>query len=155
VGTDLIAGFPGETSRDLDDYFNFVDGLPLAYFHVFPYSIRAGTTAAKMRSQVEPVEIKRRAALLRELGEGKRAAFARRFGRSRLQVLLEEVLDDGSLRGYSRNYLRVLTQGDPAMNNHEVEVEVTRSFAARGELVGEIVGMAATAPSASRDPKSV
>ena len=52
IGTDLIAGFPGETSRDFDDYFRFIEALPLAYFHVFPYSVRAGTTAAKLPGKV-------------------------------------------------------------------------------------------------------
>jgi threonylcarbamoyladenosine tRNA methylthiotransferase MtaB len=144
IGTDLIAGFPGESARDFESYFNFVAGLPLAYFHVFPYSVRAGTTAAKMGERVNPTEIKDRAARLRELGESKRRAFAARFSQSRLKVLLEEYLPDGSLRGYSRNYLRVLTKGDPAMTNYEVEVEVTNSLAASAELVGEIVGVAAT-----------
>ena len=143
IGTDLIAGFPGESESDFENYFRFVEDLPLAYFHVFPYSVRAGTTAAKMREQVDPKAIKQRAARLRELGETKRRSFAARFLRARLKVLLEEVLPTGALRGYSRNYLRVLTKGDPAMTNHEVEVEVTNSFGASAELVGEIVGMAA------------
>src|SRR6202047_5309166 len=41
IGTDLIAGFPGETSQDFDNYFKSIETLPLAYFHVFPYSVRA------------------------------------------------------------------------------------------------------------------
>jgi threonylcarbamoyladenosine tRNA methylthiotransferase MtaB len=154
VGTDLIAGFPGETARDFERYFNFVAELPLAYFHVFPYSVRAGTTAAKMGTHVDPAEIKRRAARLRELGEVKRRNFAARFNRSRLKVLLEESRPDGFLRGYSRNYLRVLTKGDPAMTNHEVEVEVTNSLAASAELVGEIVGVAASGGCRESTPDS-
>jgi threonylcarbamoyladenosine tRNA methylthiotransferase MtaB len=143
IGTDLIAGFPGESEHDFENYFKFVEDLPLAYFHVFPYSVRAGTTAAKMREQVDPRVIKQRAARLRELGETKRRTFAARFVSSRLKVLLEDAMPDGSVRGYSRNYLRVLTKGDSAMTNHEVEVEVTNSLGASAELVGEIVGMAA------------
>jgi len=143
IGTDLIAGFPGESEHNFDNYFKFVEDLPLAYFHVFPYSVRAGTTAAKMREQVDPRVIKQRAARLRELGETKRRSFAARFVPSRLEVLLEDAMPDGSVRGYSRNYLRVLTKGDSAMTNHEVEVEVTNSLGASAELVGEIIGMAA------------
>src|SRR5229473_1362652 len=69
IGTDLIVGFPGETERHFESYFNFVEALPLAYFHVFPYSVRAGTTAANFSDRVKPADIKRRAALMRTLGE--------------------------------------------------------------------------------------
>jgi len=68
LGTDLIVGFPGETSPQFDQYFKFVENLPLSYFHVFPYSVRAGTTAAKFGGPVAAAEVKRRAALMRELG---------------------------------------------------------------------------------------
>ncbi len=79
IGTDLIVGFPGETARHFEAYFDFVESMPLAYFHVFPYSVRAGTTAAKFSGKVGQAEIKRRAALMRELGERKRMEFAGRF----------------------------------------------------------------------------
>jgi len=48
----LIVGFPGETTAHFERYFNFVDRLPLAYFHVFLYSRRTGTTAAKMSARL-------------------------------------------------------------------------------------------------------
>ncbi len=61
--------------------------------------------------ECKPAEIKRRAALMRELGERKRAEFAARFVGTKLKVLLEEREPGGELRGYSRNYVRVSTQG--------------------------------------------
>jgi threonylcarbamoyladenosine tRNA methylthiotransferase MtaB len=136
LGTDLIAGFPGETSYDFESYFNFVAHLPLAYFHVFPYSRRTGTTAAKMSAQVEAHEIKTRAARLRELDRIKRREFASRFSGTRKLVLLEESFK-GGLRGYTRNYLRVLTSGSPDLINQEVEVDI--SLAEGAELVGQMV----------------
>ena len=137
IGTDLIVGFPGETERHFESYFNFVDALPLAYFHVFPYSVRAGTTAAKFSDRVKPADIKRRAAAMRTLGEGKRVRFATRFNRTKLKVLLEERGADGRLTGYSRNYVRVLTNGPDELTNHEVEVEASTVEGA--QLGGEIV----------------
>jgi threonylcarbamoyladenosine tRNA methylthiotransferase MtaB len=137
IGTDLIVGFPGETGAHFESYFNFIESLPLAYFHVFPYSVRAGTTAAKFSGRVKPSEIKRRAALMRELGERKRVEFARRFVGTTLKVLLEERGRTGELRGYSRNYLRVSTQGPDELTNSEVEVEASTVEGA--QLVGEIV----------------
>jgi threonylcarbamoyladenosine tRNA methylthiotransferase MtaB len=139
IGTDLIVGFPGETARQFERYFNFVEGLPLAYFHVFPYSVRSGTTAAKLGGRVQAGEIKRRAGLMRELGERRRRDFARRFVGKTVKVLVEEKLSDGSWRGYSRNYLRVLTESSVELTNSEVEVEVEGSLAEGAQLVGRIV----------------
>jgi threonylcarbamoyladenosine tRNA methylthiotransferase MtaB len=142
LGTDLIVGFPGETVPQFDQYFKFVENLPLSYFHVFPYSVRAGTTAAKFGGQVAAAEVKRRAALMRELGEHKRQTFVRRFIGRHLKVLLEEVLADGRLQGYSRNYVRVLIDGGGELTNCEVEVE--GSFAQSAQLVGRLIRPAAT-----------
>ena len=137
IGTDLIVGFPGETGAHFESYFDFVESIPLAYFHVFPYSVRVGTTAAKFTGRVAPAEIKRRAALMRELGDRKRVEFASRFVGTTLKVLLEERGTDGTLRGYSRNYLRVSTQGPDQLTNREVVVEA--STVEGTQLVGEIV----------------
>jgi threonylcarbamoyladenosine tRNA methylthiotransferase MtaB len=144
IGTDLIVGFPGETAEHFERYFKFVESLPFAYFHVFPYSVRTGTTAAKLGGRVSPAEIKRRAETMRRLGEIKREAFARRFVGRRLRVLLEERGAGGRLGGYSRNYIRVAADGPDELKNHEVEVEV--SAIDGGGLAGEIVG----APEAAR-----
>jgi len=137
IGTDLIVGFPGETAGHFDSSFEFVESLPLAYFHVFPYSVRANTTAAKLPGKVATGEIKRRAEAMRRLGEQKRASFAARFCGTRLNVLLEERSAVGMLSGYSRNYVRVMTTGPDELTNHEVEVEASRVQGA--QLVGQIV----------------
>ncbi|HYA34795.1 MAG TPA: tRNA (N(6)-L-threonylcarbamoyladenosine(37)-C(2))-methylthiotransferase MtaB [Candidatus Binataceae bacterium] len=136
IGTDIIVGFPGETARRFEDSLRFVEALPLAYFHVFPYSVRAGTTAAKMPGKIGATEIKRRASLMRELGDRKRQLFASRFVGRTLKVLLEERGSHGLLEGYSRNYLRVLTSGVEGLTNQEIEVEGT--LVERGQLVGKI-----------------
>jgi threonylcarbamoyladenosine tRNA methylthiotransferase MtaB len=151
VGTDLIAGFPGETAEQFNQYFKFIEELPLAYFHVFPYSARAGTTAAKFAERVAPAEIRHRAARLRELGEQKRHDFiARQVGKT-LKVLVEEITADGRLRGYSRNYVSTLTAGSAELTNCEVEVQGT--FAQSSQLVGRLVHAAPAA--AARNPAPV
>jgi threonylcarbamoyladenosine tRNA methylthiotransferase MtaB len=137
IGTDLIAGFPGETARHFDACCEFIESLPLAYLHVFPYSVRANTSAAKLAEHVPPDEIRRRAEVLRRLGEAKRARFATRFCGTRLNVLLEERTGRGMLSGYSRNYVRVLTTGPDDLTNHEVEVHA--SLVEGAQLVGQIV----------------
>ncbi len=144
IGTDLIVGFPGETAAHFERYFKFVESLPLAYFHVFPYSVRTGTTAAKLAGKVGASEIKRRAAALRVLGESKRREFARRFVGARLSVLLEERGPRGELSGYSRNYIRVATGGPDDLKNQEVEVAVSAidGLGLAGEMVSAPEGSA-------------
>jgi threonylcarbamoyladenosine tRNA methylthiotransferase MtaB len=136
IGTDLIVGFPGESSLQFDNCLKFVESLPLAYFHVFPYSLRAGTTAAKFGDKVAAAEIKQRAAVMRALGDQKRADFARRMIGTKLRVLLEEC-SEGRLTGYSRNYVRVLTDGPEELTNFEVEVEA--SVVQGAAVVGQII----------------
>lgn len=143
IGTDLIVGFPGETVRDFENYFKFVEGLPLSYFHVFPYSVRTGTTAAKMAGRVKATEIKRRAEAMRALGKSRREQFAGRFRGAKLRVLLEERGPQGELSGYSRNYVRVFTHGPDKLANQEVEVEA--SLVQDASLVGKIVRAEASA----------
>jgi len=135
IGTDLIVGFPGESSHQFEECFKFVESLPLAYFHVFPYSVRAGTTAAKFGDKLAASEIKRRAAAMRELGERKRSEFAARMLGTKLRVLLEE-RTEGRLTGYSRNYVRVLTDGPDELTNFEVEVKasVVQGAAVAGQI---------------------
>ena len=139
IGTDLIVGFPGETDEHFERYFRFIEGLPLAYFHVFPYSVRSGTTAAKFGGRVAAVEIKRRAQRMRNLGDLRREAFLKRFVGKKLKVLVEENREPGGqwLRGYSRNYLKVLIQGPDQLKNNEVDVEALAgdSLALVGRLV--------------------
>ena len=150
IGTDLIAGFPGESTQQFEQYFKLVSELPLAYFHVFPYSVRSGTTAAKFGDRIPAAEIKRRSSHLRHLGEEKRQQFAARMVGKTLQVLLEDLTPSGHMRGYSRNYVSVLVDGNPEMANCEVEVEGT--FAERSQLVGRLVHAASTAGAPIRVP---
>jgi threonylcarbamoyladenosine tRNA methylthiotransferase MtaB len=135
IGADLIVGFPGESAQQFEDCLQFAAGLPLAYFHVFPYSVRAGTSAAKFGGKVASREIKQRAAAMRELGERKRAEFAHRLLGRKLRVLIEE-RSAGRLTGYSRNYVRVTIDGPEDLINSEVEVEA--SLVQGAAVVGQI-----------------
>ncbi|MGA2409622.1 MAG: tRNA (N(6)-L-threonylcarbamoyladenosine(37)-C(2))-methylthiotransferase MtaB [Candidatus Binataceae bacterium] len=135
IGTDVIAGFPGETDKNFEQSFNLIESLPLAYLHVFPYSVREGTTAAKMADRVDGSLIKRRAAMLRQLGEVKKRRFAASMIGHKLEVLIERQAD-GRLEGYSRNYVRVLTDGPDELVNREVEVEasIVQGVAVSGQI---------------------
>jgi threonylcarbamoyladenosine tRNA methylthiotransferase MtaB len=127
LGTDVIAGFPGESEADFAAGVELLQDAPFTYFHVFPYSRRTGTTAAKAADAVPAATIAARARQLRRLGVAKRTAFARRFVGRSLPVLVEATRDrqTGRLAGYSRNYVRVLLHGPESMINREVAVRVT------------------------------
>lgn len=83
LGADLIAGFPGETEDDHAATLALIADLPVTYLHVFPFSSRPDTAAARLAERVAPAVIDRRAAELRALGACKAAAYrARRAGDS-------------------------------------------------------------------------
>jgi threonylcarbamoyladenosine tRNA methylthiotransferase MtaB len=129
LGTDLIVGFPGESEEAFDHTLTFLKESPLTYFHVFPYSVRSGTTAAKFPDKVPQPVIDTRAREVRKLGEQKKAAFARTFIGQTLPVLFEHTRDKntGLLKGYGRNYVRVFADGDDVYMNREVSVTITRT----------------------------
>jgi len=133
LGTDVIAGFPGESAAEFAAGMALLEAAPFSYFHVFPYSRRRGTTAAKAVDQVPAATITTRAQALRSLGAAKRRAFAARFVGAELDVLLEATpdRDTGLQVGYSRNYLRVLVDAPNRLTNTEVRVNAARRIGDR------------------------
>ena len=127
VGVDVIGGFPGEDERAFVNTCDLISRLPIAYLHVFPFSKREGTPAACFPDQVRGEVIKARCAALREQGDRKRGEFCRAYLGRKLTVLIEGKRDrqTGLLKGFSRNYIPVLAEGDATLMNQEVEVEVT------------------------------
>jgi tRNA A37 methylthiotransferase MiaB len=75
LGADFIVGFPGETETDFADTLELCAQLPLTYGHVFPYSLRPGTAAAKLPGHISQEMKKERAARLRELISRKKQDF--------------------------------------------------------------------------------
>ncbi|MCX7671242.1 MAG: radical SAM protein, partial [Anaerolineae bacterium] len=116
ITTDLIVGFPGETESDFADTMAFARRVGFAHMHIFPYSARAGTAAARFGGQVPEAERKRRARILAELDEELGRAVRQAFLGQTRPVLWESPLDDRPAEagrtiwaGLTDNYLRVLT----------------------------------------------
>jgi len=127
IGIDVLVGFPGETEDDYRHTYDLVATLPITYLHVFPYSKRPGTPAAKMPNQV-PARIKEeRVANLRKLDHKKRTAFyASRIGRVH-PVLVEAVeTNDGLAKGFTDNYIPVHFTATPDVANKIVPVKLER-----------------------------
>ena len=143
--TDLIVGFPGETDDDFQAGLAFVEELRFAHAHIFPFSPRTGTAAAKFAEPV-PTDVKKaRAQQLRTLVEQTGHAERQRFVGAIRPVLWEgegQPLTDQPGRlwsGLTDNYLRVTTVVDEAVDLHNV-TKATRLLAVCGEgLVGEFV----------------
>ncbi len=137
LGFDVIAGFPGETEEEFATGFRFIESLPVAYLHVFPFSPREGTPAATMAGQVPSHVVRARAEALRRLSDRKKLAYYREFLGKELPVLVQERDEKGMLRGLARNYVSVTLVGDGAPIGTEVTVridEVTRD-SVRGEMI--------------------
>ena len=107
LGADVLAGFPGETEARFLNTLEWVRDLPLTYLHVFPFSPRPPTPAAAMKDRPDGVEVKRRTALLRELGRIKGRAFRESQVGRRVDVLVEGPRGPGWWKGVSENYLKV------------------------------------------------
>jgi threonylcarbamoyladenosine tRNA methylthiotransferase MtaB len=108
-GADLIAGFPTETEEMFANTLACVDEADITFLHVFPFSARPGTPAARMPQLTGDV-IRERAAILRLRGEQRRDAFyARQQGRE-TRVLVEKV-EDGDSIGHTEHFAPIVVEG--------------------------------------------
>ncbi|HEY7535904.1 MAG TPA: tRNA (N(6)-L-threonylcarbamoyladenosine(37)-C(2))-methylthiotransferase MtaB [Thermodesulfobacteriota bacterium] len=119
IGTDIMVGFPGETDKEFENSFSLAKESALTYFHVFPYSSRKGTPAAKMQNQISPQLIKERSIILRTLGQKKKNEFYRSFIGRKLPVLVER-----GLGGTTPNYISVRIMDGECKIGDEVQVEI-------------------------------
>jgi threonylcarbamoyladenosine tRNA methylthiotransferase MtaB len=140
IGADVIAGFPGETEEEHQETLALIDRLPLTYLHVFSFSVRPGTSAARMKAHISENVIARRAGELRALGEKKKCAFqSAQVGRSMRVLMLNRTGEDESgpwTRALSGNYLDVRVPGPwPANQFRDVQIAGVKD----GHLAGVAV----------------
>ncbi len=106
IGTDVIAGFPTETEEDFQETYEFLESLPLAYMHIFPYSDRPFTKASKLKPKIPERIKKERVKLLKELDEKKRREFYEKNEGKELRAIVVE--EDRLL---TENYLDIRREG--------------------------------------------
>jgi threonylcarbamoyladenosine tRNA methylthiotransferase MtaB len=102
--TDVIVGFPGETNAYFEESYAFCKKVGFSQMHVFTYSPRPKTIAAKMGNQVNGAEAMARSERLRELGETMAVEYHQQFVDREIGVLIERV-KDGKATGYSEHYV--------------------------------------------------
>jgi threonylcarbamoyladenosine tRNA methylthiotransferase MtaB len=132
-------GHPGETDEDFEATLALVDALPFSYLHVFAYSDRKGTEAARRPGHVPAAVIRERSQRLRRLGRDKSHAFRRALVGRASQVLVLDAPDrpTGLLAGLTSNYVEVLFLGPEGLGRQMATVEITEVHGDRtyGRLV--------------------
>jgi threonylcarbamoyladenosine tRNA methylthiotransferase MtaB len=141
ITTDIIAGFPGETENEFSESLAFVKEMNFAGGHVFTYSPRPGTGAARMKGQVRPELRKRRNHILHEALEESAEPYRQKFIGQTMSVLWESTSEVGDLgwqmEGWTGNYLRV-TAFSPSPRWNEID-EVQLMAEVKNGLNGELV----------------
>jgi threonylcarbamoyladenosine tRNA methylthiotransferase MtaB len=128
IGSDVIAGFPGETDEDFTTLAAYLERSPLTHLHVFPYSDRPGTPASAMRGRAPGEVVRERARRVRDIGHQLTVRFrASQLGTTHRALTLE----DGSV-AVTGNYLKLRIPPGRARNEW-IDVKVTTD--GRGEIV--------------------
>ena len=107
IGVDTIVGTRGETEELFQEAYDFMASLPVAQYHVFPYSERPGTKALEIPHKVRPEEKKERSQKILDLSESITHAFYNRYIGKVRPVLLEHSKSKRTMHGFTDNYIRV------------------------------------------------
>ena len=143
ITTDIIVGFPGETKAEFEETVGFVKKMKFLKVHVFRYSPREGTKAAKMEDQISEKVKKERAVKLQKLESEIRQKILKNYIGKELEVLFEQGRpllaprsigevgsSSGSTRGsiyfgFTTNYIKVLKKSDKKLTNQIVKVKIS------------------------------
>jgi len=139
ITTDLMVGFPGESDEEFEQSYHFCQLAGFANIHVFPFSPRPGTLAARMPQQIDERVKKERKQRMLELAQKCRHSFYEQFLGQVMPVLWEKEtsLDSGIYSGLTDNYIRVFIQSHDSLTNRIAPVRLVR-FHDQG-MWGELV----------------
>lgn len=133
VTSDVIVGFPGETDAEFEETYRFIQEIGFSELHVFPFSKRTGTPAAKMDDQVAEEVKSERVDQLITLSDQQAKNYASKYEQTVVEVIPEEIkhrADEENqqlLIGYSDNYLKVQFLGSTDLIGEIVRVKITKS----------------------------
>ena len=133
--TDVIVGFPGESDEEFEETYNFIKEVNYSELHVFPYSPRRNTPAAKMKDQVDDKIKHERVNRLLELSKELNRDFALKQIGKTLKVLFEK-RDGDYLVGHASDYLKVRVKTTDNLIGEIVEVKINNY---EGILEGSVV----------------
>lgn len=126
IAADVIVGFPQETKEDFLSTYKFIESLPLAFLHVFTYSERPNTIAAKMQGKVPIAERRERSKELQKLSLEKKIKFYEKNCGNKEKILWEADNENGMMFGFSGNYIRVARPFEEKYINQITEEKLTQ-----------------------------
>ena len=136
----MLAGFPGESEEEFQETYRFCQDIRFSDIHVFPYSVRPGTSAAHFQDKVDPVTKGQRGKLLIQLAQEYAKDFRERLLGEVRPVLWEREGNrhhEGKWSGLTDNYVRVFTDDPRPLGNTVTE---TRLLQERdGSLYGQVI----------------
>lgn len=131
ITSDVIVGFPGETEEEFMETYHFINDHKFSELHVFPYSQRTGTPAARMEDQIDENIKNERVHRLIALNDQLAKEYASQFEGELLEIIPEERFkenpDSGLMEGYTDNYLRVVIPGYESLIGKIVKVKITKA----------------------------
>ena len=128
ITTDIMVGFPGESIEEFEESHRFCKEIDFANIHVFSYSSRPGTLAARMPERVSDKLKNERSQRMLQLGQESARRFDKRFLGQDMSVLWENEVATGSeiYSGFSNNYIRVFTESSETLANQFRSVYLVR-----------------------------
>ena len=131
ITSDVIVGFPGETEEEFMETYQFVKDHQFSELHVFPYSKRTGTPAARMEDQVDEEVKNERVHRLIALSDQLAKEYASRFEGEVVEVIPEAGfigdMEKGLLEGFTDNYLKVVFPGTEDMIGEIIQVKIEKA----------------------------
>ncbi|MFO7924999.1 MAG: tRNA (N(6)-L-threonylcarbamoyladenosine(37)-C(2))-methylthiotransferase MtaB [Bacteroidales bacterium] len=124
VGADVITGFPGESDADFNETYTFVKNSDIAFLHVFTYSERNNTRAARLPGKVPPEKKESRSKLLHALADEKLKVFHEKNVGKVHKVLFEAYNKKGRMYGFTGNYIKVEAPADEKAINRLMDAEL-------------------------------
>jgi threonylcarbamoyladenosine tRNA methylthiotransferase MtaB len=123
IGVDVIVGFPGESDKDFQQTYNFLETIDVSYLHVFSFSERDHTDAVNISPKVKPETILERSQIIQGLSSEKKNKFYKQNIGSVREVLIESCKKE-ILSGLTENYIRIHTVGNPEEVNTIIPLQM-------------------------------
>ncbi len=138
IGVDVIVGFPGETDELFEETYNFLNSLNISYLHVFSYSERPNTKSVTLKNKVNQNVIAKRSKMLHILSDKKKRHFYEKNIGKTYNVLFEAVNKDGTISGFTENYITVELNNSTDLHNKIRKVKLT-AINEKGNMTCEIL----------------
>jgi threonylcarbamoyladenosine tRNA methylthiotransferase MtaB len=130
ITTDVIVGFPGESDKDFQRTYDFIKKMKFSRLHVFPFSERKGTPAAKMKPKIHSSIKKKRSLELIELNKKLMNNYHNKFINKKREVVIENTRDSdsGLLKGITDNYIHVLIDDKDSFKNKLIKAKLLKNY---------------------------